>query len=154
MHVVVFPSGVGINSMTISAICALATLSGSALGAASTCKLNAAGCCDFSGEWCNHQNGDGIMYVFEQPTGTCVVNSKQAFTHCYGNATVSGDTLNLICHDKHKTVNGTERATLALATPQDELQWHDGALKTFGSGRWYRGGNTGNYSCRTNRTMF
>ena len=128
MHVVVFPSGVGINSMTISAICALATLSGSALGAASTCKLNAAGCCDFSGEWCNHPNEDGIKCVFVQPAGTCIVYGipyhsgvRPGSIPHHSNGTVSGDTMHITLIDKHHQPVQNQTATLSLDTPQDIL---------------------------------
>jgi hypothetical protein len=93
------------------------------------CKPNAAGCCDFSGEWCNHQNGDGIMYIFTQPTGTCTVSGTVGHTvpqneclvpHCY-NGNVSGDTMSIVYQDKHTRINTTRTATLELATPQDVL---------------------------------
>ena len=48
---------------------------------ADACKPNAAGCCDFSGEWCNHANSDGIKYLFVQPAGTCNFKKKSNSLH-------------------------------------------------------------------------
>ena len=122
--------------------------------AGGACKPNAAGCCDYSGEWCNEKNSDGIMYVFTQPTGTCTVSANVGGSgclvpHCY-NGTVSGDTMSIVYVDKHTKTNTTRTATLELATPQDILQWHYPGPN--GNSRWYRGGNTGNYTCRRNST--
>ena len=100
------------------------------------------------------------MYRFQQPTGTCTVSgrvggiqpgSECLVPHCY-NGTVAGDTMSIVYQDKHTKVNTTRTATLALATPQDILQWHYPGPN--GNSKWYRGGNTGNYSCRTNRSTF
>jgi len=111
------------------------------------CKPNAAGCCDFSGEWCNHAAGsDGIKYVFVQPAGTCVLSGVN---HCH-NGTVSGDTVTFACQNAKHGPYTNRAATLELATPQDIFQWHYPG--TNGHSKWYRGGNTGNYTCRTNRS--
>ena len=110
------------------------------------CKKNAGGCCDFSGEWCNHEDSDGIKYVFEQPAGSCTVSG---IPHC-NNGTVSGDTMSLLCCQKKHTCTEHRTATLSLSTPQDVLQWHYSGPN--GHSKWWRGGNYGNYSCRTNKT--
>ena len=52
--------------------------------------------------------------------------------------------------DKHHQPVQNQTATLELATPQDVLQWH--CPGPNGNSKWHRGGNTENYSCRTNRT--
>ena len=139
--------------------------------AGGACKPNAAGCCDYSGEWCNMPaeraaTGHGIMYIFTQPTGTCTVSgnvggppgtpgSECLVPHCYnGTVTVgpslSGDTMSIVYFDKHTKTNTTRTAKLELATPQDILQWHYPGPN--GNSKWYRGGNTGNYTCRRNST--
>jgi len=112
------------------------------------CKPNAAGCCDFSGEWCNHYDSDGIKYVFTQPIGTCTV---AGVPHC-ANGTVSGDTMTIPCENKKHGPLTPRTATLALSTPQDVLQWHYSGPN--GHSKWWRGGNYGNYTCRTNKTIF
>ena len=59
---------------------ALLLVAGAAhLVAGAACKLNAGGCCDFSGEWCLENpfplpHIDGIMYKYIQPKGTCIVS--------------------------------------------------------------------------------
>ena len=87
------------------------------------------------------------MYVFVQPAGTCIVSG---IPH-HGNGTVRGDTLYIQEFAKHNvTPPRNETATLTLATPQDILQWNYSGSN--GHSQWYRGGNFGNYTCRSNST--
>ena len=130
--------------------------------AGGACKPNAAGCCDYSGEWCNdpesahnptNPSGDGVKYVFVQPAGTCVLSGVN---HCH-NGTVSGDTLTIACYNVKHGPYTNRTATLELGDgplpgAQDVLQWNYSG--TYGRSKWYRGGNTGNFTCRTNHTMF
>jgi hypothetical protein len=126
------------------------------------CKLNAGGCCDFSGEWCNHFNSDGIFKKLYQDTGSCLVygmlrvasgdHAGSGGYHCT-NGTVVGDTLSMFCKGKPPALPDMNRTlTLSLSTPQDIGQWNYPGPN--GRAKWYRGGNYGNYTCRTNKTMF
>jgi hypothetical protein len=125
------------------------------------CKRNAGGCCDFSGEWCNHKNSDGIFKKLFQPTGSCLVygmlqvasgdHAGSGGLRCT-NGTVSGDTMSMFCKGKTPSQDMNRTATLSLSTPQDVLQWHYPGPN--GKSKWWRGGNTGNYSCGANKTMF
>ena len=152
------PPGLQLLSLAVAVatVASLAEAKGPVPGGA--CKPNAAGCCDYSGEWCNdpvepgNPSGDGIRYVFVQPAGTCVVSGVP---HCH-NGTVSGDTLTIPCYNVKHGPYTNRTATLELAAtpatpPQDILQWNFPGAN--GHSKWYRGGNNGNYTCRTNHTM-
>lgn len=126
------------------------------LVAGAACKLNAAGCCDFGGEWCNHENSDGIMYKWIQ-TGcnvdTNVPRIPGMLREACANGTVVGDTMSMTCRGHGSPPPMSYRtATLTINTMpvQDVLQWNYPGPN--GKSRWYRGGNNGNYSCRTNKT--
>ena len=157
------PPGLQLLSLAVAVatVASLAEAKGPVPGGA--CKPNAAGCCDYSGEWCNdpesahhptNPSGDGIKYVFVQPAGTCVVSGVP---HCH-NGTVSGDTLTIPCYNVKHGPYTNRTATLELGDgplpgAQDVLQWNVPGHKQQSS-KWYRGGNTGNFTCRTNHTMF
>jgi hypothetical protein len=128
------------------------------------CKLNAGGCCDFSGEWCNQKDavtGHGILKKLYQDTGSCVVygmlqvasgdHAGSGRLRCT-NGTVVGDTMSMFCKGKTPSQDMNRTLTLSLSTPQDIGQWHYPGPN--GKSKWYRGGNYGNYTCRANKTMF
>ena len=72
-----------------------------------------------------------------------------------GNGTVTGDTMALYCrgHNPSQASNRTAKLSLSTRGPGlDVIQWN--YTGQWGHAKWYRGGNTGNYTCKTNKTMF
>ena len=95
------------------------------------------------------------MYQFTQHPGTCTVSANVGGSgclapHCY-KGTVSGDTMSIEYSDRHTHANTTRTFTLTTATPQDVGQWHYPGPN--GNSKWYRGGNTGTYTCRSNNSL-
>ena len=109
---------------TISALCVLSSSWASPAIPAAVAN----NCSDFSGIWYNNPDiTHAIKYNFTLPygPGTCNVS----FPHCHGDgspdnayAVASGDTLTA-CPAFYDGLRGT----LAMATPEDEIKWANGA---------------------------